>query len=128
VVTGRDATASGRIDATTTGLVAGKGGQGNPEDVDRLVGAPPQRSLIAAQPVQTVPSRVAQAAGPVVVECMVGAQFAVPADLEVRLLDSAWRVPVDQGEPVAARHLPAPREHPDHLDVRVVEVSQGLTS
>src|SRR5579859_1302338 len=97
----------GWVDADTAGRAARVGGEREPQDVDRLGAAPPQRTFAGAQPPQPVPARVTEAARPVVVERVVAAHLAIGVDLEAGLLDAAAGAPVDPGEAAPAGHLPA---------------------
>src|SRR5262249_56547031 len=97
----------GGVHADASRRAARVGGEREPQHVDRLVAAPQQRAVAGAQPAQPVAARVAEAAGPVVVERVVAAHLTVGVDLETGLLDAAAGAAVDPGEPLAAGYLPA---------------------
>jgi len=83
-----------RVDANSALGAAGVNGECESQHVDRLFGTPPQRALPGAQPAQPVSSGIPEAAGPVVVERMVGPHLSVDIRLEARLLNAAAGAPV----------------------------------
>src|SRR5476649_470502 len=95
-----------RNDASATGVAAGVGGEGEPKHIDRFVAAPQQGPLTMVEPTQPVPSRVAETAGPVVIESVVRAHLALGVDLQARLLDTTAGAPVDPCVAPVPRHLP----------------------
>src|SRR5580704_7809827 len=96
----------GGVDSGSARRAAGVGGEREAQHVDGLAGAPQQRTIAGAEPTQPVPSRLAEAAGPVVVERVVGAHLSVGVDLEAGLLDAAAGASIHARVPLTARDFP----------------------